>query len=54
MPQMAPLQWLSLFIVFSIAFILFNIFNYYIYSPQSPKTSLLKTNNKSNSLNWKW
>nr|WJW73778.1 ATP synthase F0 subunit 8 [Platypeza sp.] len=54
MPQMAPLQWLSLFIIFTFTFILFNMVNYYIYLPQPTKTSLLEATNKTNSLNWKW
>nr|YP_010894901.1 ATP synthase F0 subunit 8 [Phortica tanabei]WJW73414.1 ATP synthase F0 subunit 8 [Phortica tanabei] len=53
MPQMAPIGWLSLFLIFSISFILFCILNYYSYIPTSPKSLNLKTNNL-NSMNWKW
>nr|YP_010894849.1 ATP synthase F0 subunit 8 [Amiota setosa]WJW73362.1 ATP synthase F0 subunit 8 [Amiota setosa] len=53
MPQMAPISWLSLFIIFSISFILFSILNYYCYLPSSPKSSNLNKYNL-NSMNWKW
>nr|YP_009349756.1 ATP synthase F0 subunit 8 [Decma fissa]AQM39788.1 ATP synthase F0 subunit 8 [Decma fissa] len=53
MPQMAPMSWLFLFSMFSIALILFTIINYFftIYQPisSSEETSLPKI-----SLNWKW
>nr|YP_010564770.1 ATP synthase F0 subunit 8 [Volucella trifasciata]UZA61173.1 ATP synthase F0 subunit 8 [Volucella trifasciata] len=53
MPQMAPINWLSLFLLFFLIFILFNMMNYFIYSPSMNKT---KKNNKiiTNSMNWKW
>nr|YP_009441763.1 ATP synthase F0 subunit 8 [Dryops ernesti]AOY39308.1 ATP synthase F0 subunit 8 [Dryops ernesti] len=51
MPQMAPLSWVSLFIMFSVIFMLFNPLNYYLYLPE-PKISHFK---KTTSLiNWKW
>nr|QNE85703.1 ATP synthase F0 subunit 8 [Schoenomyza litorella] len=53
MPQMAPINWLSLFIIFSISFMIFNMMNYYSYIPSMPK-SLKTTSKKSISLNWKW
>nr|YP_010731600.1 ATP synthase F0 subunit 8 [Homoneura picta]WEW51818.1 ATP synthase F0 subunit 8 [Homoneura picta]WGM80964.1 ATP synthase F0 subunit 8 [Homoneura picta] len=53
MPQMAPIGWLSLFVIFSITFILFNVMNYYCILPTSPKLSSQKTIS-SNSMNWKW
>nr|QXG19459.1 ATP synthase F0 subunit 8 [Drosophila pandora]DAA06198.1 TPA_exp: ATP synthase F0 subunit 8 [Drosophila ananassae] len=53
MPQMAPIKWLLLFIVFSITFILFCSINYYSYMPSSPKSNELKNINL-NSMNWKW
>nr|YP_010894810.1 ATP synthase F0 subunit 8 [Amiota dentata]WJW73323.1 ATP synthase F0 subunit 8 [Amiota dentata] len=53
MPQMAPISWLILFIIFSFSFILFSILNYYSYLPFSPKSINLKTI-KLNSMNWKW
>nr|AMP88116.1 ATP synthase F0 subunit 8 [Wohlfahrtia magnifica] len=53
MPQMAPIGWLSLFIMFSIAFLIFNMMNYYMFIPSMPKSSLIKSN-LMNSFNWKW
>nr|QVL29346.1 ATP synthase F0 subunit 8 [Ceratitis querita] len=53
MPQMAPIGWLSLFIIFSLTFILFSMMNYYSSIPQSPK-SKISVKNLTNSLNWKW
>nr|DAZ87537.1 TPA_asm: ATP synthase F0 subunit 8 [Trichosia splendens] len=52
MPQMAPINWLSLFFIFLIIFILFNILNYF-------SLNLNKQQNKNfykNKLfmNWKW
>nr|ARH54016.1 ATP synthase F0 subunit 8 [Stricticollis tobias] len=51
MPQMAPLNWLSLMIFFIFIFMLVNSLNYYsfMYSPQ--KKSIKK---KTTSINWKW
>nr|YP_010895018.1 ATP synthase F0 subunit 8 [Callicera aenea]WJW73531.1 ATP synthase F0 subunit 8 [Callicera aenea] len=53
MPQMAPINWLSLFLLFSLIFILFNMMNYFIYLPTTPKHKNLDKINK-NSMNWKW
>nr|QNE85691.1 ATP synthase F0 subunit 8 [Phaonia tuguriorum] len=53
MPQMAPISWLSLFIIFSISFMIFCMMNYFSYNPLMPKFS--STSIKSmNSYNWKW
>nr|UPX88580.1 ATP synthase F0 subunit 8 [Panorpa communis] len=53
MPQMAPINWLSLFIMFSIILLLFNVMNFYSYLPKSPDSK--KINKISSlSLNWKW
>nr|YP_009058479.1 ATP synthase F0 subunit 8 [Scathophaga stercoraria]AIL95201.1 ATP synthase F0 subunit 8 [Scathophaga stercoraria]UJG45478.1 ATP synthase F0 subunit 8 [Scathophaga stercoraria] len=54
MPQMAPIGWLSLFIIFSIAFVIFNMMNYYSFIPSMPKSNLINKNQQMNSLNWKW
>nr|UJG45491.1 ATP synthase F0 subunit 8 [Sylvicola punctatus] len=57
MPQMAPISWLSLFIIFSITFMIFNVLNYFSFLPPTPKSmdsdnkNISKTNN---SLTWKW
>nr|QBF44145.1 ATP synthase F0 subunit 8 [Corethrella condita] len=53
MPQMAPISWLILFIIFSITLIVFNILNYYSFLP----TSSTKTQGKiidNISMTWKW
>nr|YP_010166663.1 ATP synthase F0 subunit 8 [Lioporeus pilatei]QRV62754.1 ATP synthase F0 subunit 8 [Lioporeus pilatei] len=52
MPQMAPMNWFILYIIFSMTFISFNFMNYYIFI-------LNKQTMKSNKfmkkiLNWKW
>nr|QID03239.1 ATP synthase F0 subunit 8 [Formicosepsis sp. LX2018-01] len=52
MPQMAPINWLSLFLLFIMIFMMFNIMNYYNFMPPSPKTMSSKFN--INSMNWKW
>nr|QWM94252.1 atp8 [Sisyra aurorae] len=52
MPQMAPINWLTLFIYFTFIMIIFNIMNYYIFSfnlPKNENKNFLKT-----PLNWKW
>nr|UJG45095.1 ATP synthase F0 subunit 8 [Blepharipa sp.] len=53
MPQMAPINWLSLSIIFFITFLIFNMMNYYSFIPIMPK-SILMNDMKMNSLNWKW
>nr|UFZ13958.1 ATP synthase F0 subunit 8 [Taeniochauliodes natalensis] len=52
MPQMSPMNWLMLFLFFSMMLIMFNIMNYYLINPLSMKYSI--KNFKMNSLNWKW
>nr|YP_010454759.1 ATP synthase F0 subunit 8 [Paegniodes cupulatus]QZZ23948.1 ATP synthase F0 subunit 8 [Paegniodes cupulatus] len=53
MPQMAPLSWLTLFIVFSGTLILFNLVNYFLYTPSAPDSSSASTF-KAPPFNWKW
>nr|URX53283.1 ATP synthase F0 subunit 8 [Glyptotermes sp. 11 AB-2022a] len=52
MPQMMPLSWLTLFIVFSTTLILFNTMNYYSQTPLTKKKKNKKI--KTSKLNWKW
>nr|UFZ13846.1 ATP synthase F0 subunit 8 [Neochauliodes fraternus] len=52
MPQMAPLNWLILFIFFIILFIMFNIMNYFMISPTPDSSS--SQNLKNFPLTWKW
>nr|UJG45426.1 ATP synthase F0 subunit 8 [Agrypnia pagetana] len=51
MPQMMPLNWLSLFIMFILFFILFSILNFFIYNPN---LSNFKINIQQKKFNWKW
>nr|YP_010586423.1 ATP synthase F0 subunit 8 [Oecetis caucula]UZZ44211.1 ATP synthase F0 subunit 8 [Oecetis caucula] len=53
MPQMMPLNWLYLFISFSMIFLFFITLNYYAYNPYITHNNLLvKINNFK--FNWKW
>nr|UQJ75147.1 ATP synthase F0 subunit 8 [Eucryptotermes sp. n. nr. breviceps] len=52
MPQMMPLSWLMLFIVFSTTLILFATMNYYTNIEKAK--SHTKENYSTNSLTWKW
>nr|YP_009185999.1 ATP synthase F0 subunit 8 [Tetartopeus terminatus]ALO71202.1 ATP synthase F0 subunit 8 [Tetartopeus terminatus] len=51
MPQMAPLSWLSLFIMFIVIYLMFNTLNYFSFN-YMPKTFLINKKMKKNS--WKW
>nr|YP_010735823.1 ATP synthase F0 subunit 8 [Myrmeleomastax wideis]WEL32803.1 ATP synthase F0 subunit 8 [Myrmeleomastax wideis] len=52
MPQMSPLMWLTLFIMFSIVMITFNIYNYFLFMNKSMNLMLKKDFNKM--MYWKW
>nr|AFU50236.1 ATP synthase F0 subunit 8 [Copelatus sp. MJTNT-2012] len=52
MPQMAPMNWLILYMMFSITFLLFNFLNYYKYIIKSKASKKMKFFSKT--LNWKW
>nr|YP_010443287.1 ATP synthase F0 subunit 8 [Anomala russiventris]UTE83815.1 ATP synthase F0 subunit 8 [Anomala russiventris] len=51
MPQMAPLNWLTLFIMFIMIFLMFNVLNYFSFL-QTTKPKKFKTMTKK--INWKW
>nr|YP_002640590.1 ATP synthase F0 subunit 8 [Hydroscapha granulum]CAM35434.1 ATP synthase F0 subunit 8 [Hydroscapha granulum] len=56
MPQMAPMNWLILFILFSVIFLLFNMINYFIMKNESSNLSIehsFKPTSKK-SMIWKW
>nr|YP_009727760.1 ATP synthase F0 subunit 8 [Oxya agavisa]QHX99841.1 ATP synthase F0 subunit 8 [Oxya agavisa] len=53
MPQMSPMMWFSLFIMFSITLILFNQINFFSYKPKILKMKESEFNMKK-SMNWKW
>nr|YP_002117909.1 ATP synthase F0 subunit 8 [Oedaleus asiaticus]ACA28983.1 ATP synthase F0 subunit 8 [Oedaleus asiaticus] len=52
MPQMSPMMWFSLFIMFSVTLILFNQLNFFSYKP----TKIMKMTKKSSkkNINWMW
>nr|UQJ75199.1 ATP synthase F0 subunit 8 [Kalotermes flavicollis]URH16479.1 ATP synthase F0 subunit 8 [Kalotermes flavicollis] len=52
MPQMMPLSWLTLFIVFSMTLMLFASLNYYSHIPTTKAHVSTKIQVKST--NWKW
>nr|UQJ75277.1 ATP synthase F0 subunit 8 [Proneotermes latifrons] len=52
MPQMMPLSWMALFIMFSMTLVLFAATNYYVKTPKA-KTHIKKTISTKN-MNWKW
>nr|APX40632.1 ATP synthase F0 subunit 8 [Colaspidema barbarum] len=51
MPQMMPLNWLTLFFYTISIFFLFNMMNYYMFIY---KIKSLKTSKKSIKYTWKW
>nr|APX39207.1 ATP synthase F0 subunit 8 [Gonioctena olivacea] len=51
MPQMMPLNWLTLFFYFTMIFLMFNIINYYMFLYTTKTSSTKKINMK---FNWKW
>nr|WJR82114.1 ATP synthase F0 subunit 8 [Amphimallon sp.] len=51
MPQMAPLNWLSLFISFILIFMIFNSLNYFMFN-YTIKTNKMTPNKTT--INWKW
>nr|YP_009653385.1 ATP synthase F0 subunit 8 [Gasterophilus nasalis]QCG71531.1 ATP synthase F0 subunit 8 [Gasterophilus nasalis] len=53
MPQMAPISWLSMMIIFSLSFIVFNMMNYYSFYPAMPEPKSSQKS-KASSLMWKW
>nr|AYM85015.1 ATP synthase F0 subunit 8 [Petamella prosternalis] len=53
MPQMSPLMWFSLFIMFSTVLIMFNQMNFFSFK-MNPIKSVEKSAIKMKNLNWKW
>nr|QLY90048.1 ATP synthase F0 subunit 8 [Nemotelus notatus] len=53
MPQMAPINWLFLFIMFSVVFFMFNVLNYYCFYNKMPQSKTISAKT-TNSMNWKW
>nr|YP_007627060.1 ATP synthase F0 subunit 8 [Tanaocerus koebelei]AGC22376.1 ATP synthase F0 subunit 8 [Tanaocerus koebelei] len=52
MPQMSPLMWFTLFILFSTMMISFNLINFFSFKYEPMKLS--KTEHDKKSMNWKW
>uniref|UniRef100_A0AAU6QEJ8 ATP synthase complex subunit 8 n=1 Tax=Euchirus longimanus TaxID=1968892 RepID=A0AAU6QEJ8_9SCAR len=51
MPQMAPLNWLTLFFLFSITLLIFSSMNYFSFLyPANPASFKTPKNN----ISWKW
>nr|AQM39905.1 ATP synthase F0 subunit 8 [Deflorita sp. ZJZ-2017] len=54
MPQMSPLWWFLLFLIFSSTLITFNLMNYFIILPQPLMEDPSKSSLPHSSLVWKW
>nr|UJG45569.1 ATP synthase F0 subunit 8 [Caenis horaria] len=54
MPQMAPISWLTLFLLFSILYLLYAILNYFSAVPCPQETSVSSSNLVTTPYNWKW
>nr|YP_010166689.1 ATP synthase F0 subunit 8 [Nebrioporus vagrans]QRV62780.1 ATP synthase F0 subunit 8 [Nebrioporus vagrans] len=52
MPQMAPMNWIILYMFFSLMFIFFNFMNYYMFMINSKTEKMNKILDKN--LSWKW
>nr|YP_009350497.1 ATP synthase F0 subunit 8 [Termes fatalis]AQP27195.1 ATP synthase F0 subunit 8 [Termes fatalis]AQP28673.1 ATP synthase F0 subunit 8 [Termes fatalis]AQP30640.1 ATP synthase F0 subunit 8 [Termes fatalis] len=52
MPQMMPMEWTMLYIMFLATFLMFNIMNYFIQSPNNQAKEKKMIN--INKTNWKW
>nr|QAX91184.1 ATP synthase F0 subunit 8 [Parrhinotermes sp. B MW-2019] len=53
MPQMMPMQWMILYMLFLMTYLLFNIMVYYMHTTTSKKL-ITKNYISINTLNWKW
>nr|AYQ19041.1 ATP synthase F0 subunit 8 [Elateridae sp. 3 ACP-2013] len=51
MPQMAPLSWINLFIMFVMTFMIINTLNYFSYTYNNKSTQKMM---KFKKINWKW
>nr|YP_009250496.1 ATP synthase F0 subunit 8 [Coptotermes michaelseni]AMX22747.1 ATP synthase F0 subunit 8 [Coptotermes michaelseni] len=52
MPQMMPMEWMTLYITFLMTFLMFNIMNYFTQSPNT--TAKITSTITVNKMNWKW
>nr|YP_002640526.2 ATP synthase F0 subunit 8 [Aspidytes niobe] len=53
MPQMAPMNWLTLYFFFTLIFLMFNFLNYYMFIVSNSKFNMNKKISKK-LMNWKW
>nr|YP_010161641.1 ATP synthase F0 subunit 8 [Flavoperla hatakeyamae]QRH19541.1 ATP synthase F0 subunit 8 [Flavoperla hatakeyamae] len=53
MPQMAPISWLALFILFSLILLLFNLLNFFSFIPNTPLSSESQKISQT-PMSWKW
>nr|YP_010698192.1 ATP synthase F0 subunit 8 [Aphrophora memorabilis]WCH58178.1 ATP synthase F0 subunit 8 [Aphrophora memorabilis] len=51
MPQMAPMSWTLLFLMFILSYLMFNMNIYFIQNFENMKK---KNNNITKQMNWKW
>nr|QVM79104.1 ATP synthase F0 subunit 8 [Oxypeltus quadrispinosus]QVM79117.1 ATP synthase F0 subunit 8 [Oxypeltus quadrispinosus] len=51
MPQMAPMSWMTLYMIFSLIFILYNLNNYFCFLYKMKYQQMKKSNIH---INWKW
>nr|ALO77399.1 ATP synthase F0 subunit 8 [Agonum muelleri] len=54
MPQMAPMNWLFLYLMFTLIFFLFNFLNYYMFLAKNNNDNMKNNNYIKKILNWKW
>nr|AMP43706.1 ATP synthase F0 subunit 8 [Dialysis sp. KW-2016] len=54
MPQMAPINWLTLFIIFFFIFFMYMALNYFMFIPIMLKTTQKSNNMNFSYFNWKW
>nr|QIJ99769.1 ATP synthase F0 subunit 8 [Caenis sp. JYZ-2020] len=54
MPQMAPISWLTLFLIFTFLYILFTIINYFTTVPMPPYSKDTSSDSSTSPFNWKW
>nr|YP_010254480.1 ATP synthase F0 subunit 8 [Ischnura senegalensis]QTZ98200.1 ATP synthase F0 subunit 8 [Ischnura senegalensis] len=53
MPQMAPMSWLTLFLLFTLSLIIMMSINYYLFIPKMQSMDQDK-NFAKKTMNWKW
>nr|ALO76605.1 ATP synthase F0 subunit 8 [Hexagonia terminalis] len=54
MPQMAPMNWLLLYFIFTLIFFLFNFMNYYSFIIKNNMKSSISNKYIQKNFNWKW